>query len=71
VTGLEIEIGPYACSGSVPTSGNGAQQRTEAAGRIARYNRRTAPEPSVAYSESFTGALSLDRPDELAAYDGV
>jgi hypothetical protein len=33
--------------------------------------RRTAPEPSAAYSESFTGALSLDKPDELAAYDGV
>ncbi|MFC0506643.1 DUF5753 domain-containing protein [Micromonospora costi] len=29
---------------------------------------RAAPEPSVAYSESLTGALYLDKPDELAAY---
>ena len=32
---------------------------------------RTVPEPSVAYSESLTGALYLDKPDELAAYQGV
>ncbi|MFI7609561.1 helix-turn-helix domain-containing protein [Micromonospora sp. NPDC049366] len=32
---------------------------------------RTAPEPSVAYSESLTGALYLDKPDELAAYRSV
>ncbi|MGQ5261070.1 helix-turn-helix domain-containing protein [Micromonospora sp. ZYX-F-536] len=32
---------------------------------------RTAPEPSVAYSESLTGALYLDKPDELAAYRDV
>lgn len=29
---------------------------------------RAAPEPPVAYSESLTGALYLDKPDELAAY---
>ncbi|SCE99133.1 helix-turn-helix domain-containing protein [Micromonospora mirobrigensis] len=29
---------------------------------------RAAPEPSVAYSESLTGALYLEKPDELAAY---
>ncbi|MCW3817862.1 helix-turn-helix domain-containing protein [Micromonospora sp. DR5-3] len=29
---------------------------------------RAAPEPSVAYSESLTGAIYLDKPDELAAY---
>jgi hypothetical protein len=29
---------------------------------------RAAPEPSVAYSESLTGALYLDKPEELAAY---
>ncbi|SIM81105.1 helix-turn-helix domain-containing protein [Micromonospora cremea] len=32
---------------------------------------RTPPEPSLAYSESLTGALYLDKPDELAAYRGV
>lgn len=32
---------------------------------------RTAPEPSVVYSESLTGALYLDKPDELAAYERV
>lgn len=32
---------------------------------------RTTPEPSVVYSESLTGALYLDRPDELAAYEKV
>ncbi|MGN9893405.1 helix-turn-helix domain-containing protein [Micromonospora sp. L31] len=32
---------------------------------------RAAPEPSVAYSESLTGALYLDKPDELAAYRGA
>ncbi|MDH6464311.1 transcriptional regulator with XRE-family HTH domain [Micromonospora sp. A200] len=32
---------------------------------------RAAPEPSVAYSESLTGALYLDKPDELAAYQGA
>ena len=30
---------------------------------------RAAPEPSVVYSESLTGALYLDKPDELAAYE--
>ncbi|SCF15801.1 Helix-turn-helix domain-containing protein [Micromonospora viridifaciens] len=29
---------------------------------------RAAPEPSIAYSESLTGAIYLDKPDELAAY---
>lgn len=32
---------------------------------------RAAPEPSVVYSESLTGALYLDKPDEMAAYDRV
>ncbi|MFI7080614.1 helix-turn-helix domain-containing protein [Micromonospora sp. NPDC049903] len=32
---------------------------------------RAVPEPSVAYSESLTGALYLDKPNELAAYHGV
>ncbi|MEV1108190.1 helix-turn-helix transcriptional regulator [Micromonospora sp. NPDC049751] len=32
---------------------------------------RAAPEPSVVYSESLTGALYLDKPDELAAYEHV
>ncbi|MEU2666815.1 helix-turn-helix transcriptional regulator [Micromonospora sp. NPDC007220] len=32
---------------------------------------RAAPEPSVVYSESLTGALYLDKPEELAAYDRV
>lgn len=32
---------------------------------------RTAPEPSVVYSESLTGALYLDKPDELRAYEDV
>ncbi|MFF0176733.1 helix-turn-helix domain-containing protein [Micromonospora profundi] len=30
---------------------------------------RTAPEPSVVYIESLTGALYLDKPDELRAYE--
>ncbi|QGN48629.1 helix-turn-helix domain-containing protein [Micromonospora sp. WMMC415] len=34
-------------------------------------NGRAAPEPSVVYSESLTGALYLDKPDELAAYERV
>ncbi|MDH6464314.1 hypothetical protein M2302_004512 [Micromonospora sp. A200] len=29
---------------------------------------RAQPEPSVAYSESLTGALYLDKPDKLTAY---
>jgi transcriptional regulator with XRE-family HTH domain len=33
--------------------------------------RRTTPEPSVVYSESLTGALYLDRPEEFAAYERV
>ncbi|MBQ0992884.1 helix-turn-helix domain-containing protein [Micromonospora sp. H61] len=32
---------------------------------------RAAPEPSVVYSESLTGALYLDKPDELRAYEDV
>ncbi|MEU8092141.1 helix-turn-helix domain-containing protein [Micromonospora chalcea] len=32
---------------------------------------RAAPEPSVVYSESLTGALYLDKPDELAAYENT
>jgi transcriptional regulator with XRE-family HTH domain len=32
---------------------------------------RIEPEPSVVYSESLTGALYLDRPQELAAYENV
>ncbi|MEU8110855.1 helix-turn-helix transcriptional regulator [Micromonospora sp. NPDC048947] len=32
---------------------------------------RAAPEPSVVYSESLTGALYLDKPDELAAHERV
>lgn len=32
---------------------------------------RAAPEPSMVYSESLTGALYLDKPDELAAYERV
>ncbi|MFI7519849.1 helix-turn-helix domain-containing protein [Micromonospora globbae] len=32
---------------------------------------RAAPEPSVAYSESLTGALYLDKPEELAAYQAA
>ncbi|MBL6276083.1 helix-turn-helix domain-containing protein [Micromonospora fiedleri] len=32
---------------------------------------RAAPEPSVVYSESLTGALYLDKPDELQAYEAV
>lgn len=32
---------------------------------------RSLPEPSVAYTESLTGALYLDRPEELAAYVNV
>ncbi|MEU5943697.1 helix-turn-helix transcriptional regulator [Micromonospora sp. NPDC047548] len=32
---------------------------------------RSAPEPSVVYSESLTGALYLDKADELAAYERV
>ncbi|RKN32443.1 helix-turn-helix domain-containing protein [Micromonospora musae] len=32
---------------------------------------RAAPEPSVVYSESLTGALYLDKPDELAAYQNT
>ncbi|MBY8870471.1 helix-turn-helix domain-containing protein [Micromonospora sp. PLK6-60] len=32
---------------------------------------RTPPEPSVVYSESLTGALYLDKPDELAAYENT
>ncbi|MER6756674.1 helix-turn-helix transcriptional regulator [Micromonospora echinofusca] len=32
---------------------------------------RVVPEPSVVYSESLTGALYLDRPDEIAAYENV
>ncbi|MFC0003520.1 helix-turn-helix domain-containing protein [Micromonospora siamensis] len=32
---------------------------------------RTAPEPSIVYSESLTGALYLDKPDELAAYENT
>ncbi|TNH22360.1 helix-turn-helix domain-containing protein [Micromonospora orduensis] len=32
---------------------------------------RVVPEPSVVYSESLTGALYLDRPEEIAAYEKV
>ncbi|MEV1328520.1 helix-turn-helix transcriptional regulator [Micromonospora costi] len=32
---------------------------------------RAAPEPSIVYSESLTGALYLDKADELAAYERV
>ncbi|MFI6758973.1 helix-turn-helix domain-containing protein [Micromonospora sp. NPDC050417] len=32
---------------------------------------RAVPEPSIVYSESLTGALYLDKPDELAAYERV
>lgn len=32
---------------------------------------RSTPDPSVVYSESWTGALYLDRPGELAAYEKV
>ncbi|MFE9655492.1 helix-turn-helix domain-containing protein [Micromonospora sp. NPDC006431] len=32
---------------------------------------RAAPEPSVVYSESLTGALYLDKPAELRAYEGA
>ncbi|MFY1700842.1 helix-turn-helix domain-containing protein [Micromonospora sp. WMMA1923] len=32
---------------------------------------RSTPEPSVVYSESLTGALYLDRPDEFASYERV
>ncbi|MFI5488948.1 helix-turn-helix domain-containing protein [Micromonospora echinaurantiaca] len=32
---------------------------------------RAAPEPSVVYSESLTGALYLDKPDELQTYEAV
>lgn len=32
---------------------------------------RAVPEPSIVYSESLTGALYLDKPDELAAYHGT
>ncbi|SCL20100.1 helix-turn-helix domain-containing protein [Micromonospora inyonensis] len=32
---------------------------------------RTTPEPPVVYSESWTGALYLDRPQEFAAYEKV
>ncbi|RKN47719.1 helix-turn-helix domain-containing protein [Micromonospora endolithica] len=32
---------------------------------------REAPEPSIVYSESLTGALYLDKPGELAAYERV
>ncbi|MFF0718261.1 helix-turn-helix domain-containing protein [Micromonospora sp. NPDC003816] len=33
--------------------------------------KRTTPEPPVIYSESWTGALYLDRPEEYAAYERV
>jgi len=32
---------------------------------------RSLPEPSVVYSESLTGAIYLDKPNELAAYEDV
>ncbi|MFI6228003.1 helix-turn-helix domain-containing protein [Micromonospora echinospora] len=32
---------------------------------------RATPEPPIVYSESWTGALYLDRPDEFAAYEQV
>jgi hypothetical protein len=32
---------------------------------------RNTPEPPVIYSESWTGALHLDRPDEAAAYETI
>ncbi|WP_244252303.1 DUF5753 domain-containing protein [Micromonospora antibiotica] len=32
---------------------------------------RATPDPPVVYSESWTGALYLDRPDEFAAYEKV
>ncbi|MEU7758999.1 helix-turn-helix domain-containing protein [Micromonospora aurantiaca (nom. illeg.)] len=32
---------------------------------------RAAPEPTIVYSESLTGALYLDKPEELAAYERV
>ncbi|GIG88679.1 helix-turn-helix domain-containing protein [Plantactinospora endophytica] len=32
---------------------------------------RNTPEPPVIYSESWTGALYLDRPDEVAAYETI
>ncbi|MEO3777287.1 helix-turn-helix transcriptional regulator [Micromonospora sp. B11E3] len=35
------------------------------------WGKRTTPEPSVIYCESWTGALYLDRPEEYAAYQQV
>ncbi|WDZ82636.1 DUF5753 domain-containing protein [Micromonospora cathayae] len=32
-------------------------------------DKRTTPEPSVVYCESWTGALYLDRPEEYAAHE--
>jgi transcriptional regulator with XRE-family HTH domain len=32
---------------------------------------RNTPEPPIVYSESWTGALYLDRPDEVAAYQNI
>jgi hypothetical protein len=32
---------------------------------------RTTPDPSVVYSESVTGALYLDRPEEFAVYEKI
>ncbi|WP_430495939.1 Scr1 family TA system antitoxin-like transcriptional regulator [Micromonospora trifolii] len=34
-------------------------------------SNRVEPEPSVVYHESLTGALYLDRPAELAAYEEI
>jgi transcriptional regulator with XRE-family HTH domain len=33
--------------------------------------RRNTPEPSIVYTESWTGALYLDRPEEYAAYEEI
>lgn len=34
-------------------------------------NGRAEPEPSIAYQESLTGALYLDKPDEVVAYESA
>jgi hypothetical protein len=34
-------------------------------------NSRTSPEPSIVYSDGLTGALYLDKQNEVAAYDAV
>ncbi|HEY0700324.1 MAG TPA: DUF5753 domain-containing protein [Micromonospora sp.] len=71
---LEIAALPNACLRVLPLAAGphpGAVAGTFMILDFAPVKGRASTEPSVVYSESLTGALYLDKPDELAAYQDV